>query len=211
LAFARAASDGDRLLDSYEHERRRVARRVLILTHLAFWAEADSGPLAALLRDVLAPLGAPAVPSIIRRRRLVAEVVRCVSQLRFGYPHSPISEEDLRRRQVPSAGRWLRDGTVTADGRRVQLHALLAQPGVHVLLEREALLVDRPTLGPYVHIHRLESTAGTGVTVVRPDGYVGFRGNTVNLERLHAWLRRIGAVPAAAGVLAAQASAAVGG
>jgi 2-polyprenyl-6-methoxyphenol hydroxylase-like FAD-dependent oxidoreductase len=43
LALAGAATDRAALLDSYERERRPVARRVLALTHLAFWAEAGTG------------------------------------------------------------------------------------------------------------------------------------------------------------------------
>jgi 2-polyprenyl-6-methoxyphenol hydroxylase-like FAD-dependent oxidoreductase len=47
LAFA--AGDGP-LLDSYDRERRPVARRVLALTHLAFWAEAATGTVPSALR-----------------------------------------------------------------------------------------------------------------------------------------------------------------
>ena len=66
LAFASTAIDRASLLGSYERERREVALRVLALTHVAFWAEAGSGRLPALLRGVLAPLGAPAIrPSCV--------------------------------------------------------------------------------------------------------------------------------------------------
>jgi hypothetical protein len=81
---------------------------------------------------------------------------------------------------------------VTADHRRVRLHALLARPGVHVLLNRDALEV-RDVLGPYVDVHRLESETGAGVVAVRPDGYIGFRARTFDVEQLHTWLARIGA------------------
>lgn len=198
LAFAHTATARAGLLDSYERERRRVARRVLALTHLAFWAEAGSGQLPALLR-VLAPLGAPAIPAVMLRKHLVAEVVRCVSQLRVSYPHSPISEEGPpRRRSRPGAGQWLPDATVTADGQEVGLHALLARPGVHVLLDRDAPRFDQLVLGPYVDVHRLESAPGKGVVAVRPDGYVGLCSDTLELGRLHTWLARIGALSAVA-------------
>ncbi len=53
LAFAAAApSSNALLLDSYESERRPVARGVLGLTHLAFWAEAGTGQVPALLRGL---------------------------------------------------------------------------------------------------------------------------------------------------------------
>jgi hypothetical protein len=164
-----------------------VARHVLALTHLALWAEAGSGPLLALLRGVLSPLSAPAIPAVMGRKRVVAEVVRCVSQLRVGYARSPISAG------APSSGRWLPEATVTADHERVTLHALLAWPGVHVLLDRDAPDVCGAAPGPYVDVHRLDSATGRGVVAVRPDGYVGFCADTFDVEHLHAWLERIGA------------------
>jgi 2-polyprenyl-6-methoxyphenol hydroxylase-like FAD-dependent oxidoreductase len=57
-AFAPAATDPAALLDSYDMERRLVARPMLALTHLAFWAEASTSPLASLRRRVVAPLEA---------------------------------------------------------------------------------------------------------------------------------------------------------
>ena len=62
LAFAAAQPDGATLLDSYDRERRPVAREVLALTHLAFWAEASTGRVPSLLRARLAPLAAPSCP-----------------------------------------------------------------------------------------------------------------------------------------------------
>ena len=50
LAFASVRQPTAPLLDSYDRERRPVARQVLALTHLAFWAEACTGP-----RPVAAP------------------------------------------------------------------------------------------------------------------------------------------------------------
>jgi hypothetical protein len=58
-----------------------VARRVLALTHLIFWAEASTDPFARLLRGALAPLAAPALPLILDGRQLVAEGVRVLAQL----------------------------------------------------------------------------------------------------------------------------------
>jgi 2-polyprenyl-6-methoxyphenol hydroxylase-like FAD-dependent oxidoreductase len=51
-------SDGGHgaLVASYEHERRPVARRVLAMTHLVFFAEASTHPAASFLRSRLAPL-----------------------------------------------------------------------------------------------------------------------------------------------------------
>jgi 2-polyprenyl-6-methoxyphenol hydroxylase-like FAD-dependent oxidoreductase len=196
LAFAAAAADRHALLTSYDAERRPVVRRALALTHLAFWAEASPGPVPSLLRGVLAPIAAPAVPYLLGRRRVVAEVERVVSQLRVGYPYSPLSAEGRPRLRVgPRPGQRLPDAPVTCDGHRVRLHTLLAQPGIHVLLHRDAARLDQAALGHYVHVHRLTSTPGEGLLAVRPDGYVGFRSGMADVAQLRAWLARIGAWP----------------
>jgi 2-polyprenyl-6-methoxyphenol hydroxylase-like FAD-dependent oxidoreductase len=202
LAFApcvSTAADRAALLSSYEVERRTVAQHTLALTHLAFWAEASTGPLPALLRGVVATLGAPLVPAILHQHRLVAEVVRWLSGLRIAYPDSPLSMEGRpppRERREPWAwprlGQRLPDATVTTGGQRIRLHALLARPGFHVLLHRDADDIECLTFGPLVMVHRLTSVPSTGLVAVRPDGYVGFRCGVVDVGQLKAWLARIG-------------------
>lgn len=194
LAFTVSATDHAALLDSYDFERRLVARQTLALTHLAFWAEASTDPLPSLLRGVLAPLGAPAVPLILSQRRLIAEAIRWISQLRLAYPGSPLSVEGSPGlRGWPRVGHRLPDATVTVNGRRVRLHSLLAQPGVHVFLHRDADHLERLTFGAHVKVHRLTSVPGTGLVAVRPDGYVGFRCGIADERQLRGWLARIGA------------------
>jgi hypothetical protein len=39
-----------------------------------------------------------------------------------------------------------------------------------------------------VHIHRLTSAPGRGLTAVRPDGHVGFRCQIADANQLTAWL-----------------------
>ena len=63
LAFA-AARPGGPLLDSYDRERRPVARQVMAMTNLAFWAEAGIGPVPSAFRAQLAPLAAPLLPAL---------------------------------------------------------------------------------------------------------------------------------------------------
>ena len=194
LAFAAARPGHGPLLDSYDRERRPVARRVLAMTHLAFWAEASTGTIPSALRGRLAPLAAPLVPVLAGRSRLVAEGIRLVSQLRVSYRDSPLSVEGIPRRAAgPRAGDRLPDQVVSCGGRRIRLHELLARPGVHILLDRDAdELGVRP--GP-VHVHRLASAPGHGLTAVRPDGYIGFRSQAAGAGQLAAWLALIGAGP----------------
>ena len=192
LAFATALPGSGPLLDSYDLERRPVARQVLAMTHLAFWAEASTGPVASALRGRLAPLAAPVVLALIGRRRLVAEGIRLLSQLRVSHRDSPLSVEGTpRRRGGPRAGERLPDQLVTSAGRSIRLHDLLARPGVHILLDRDADRLDALPPGRFVDIHRLDSVPGRGLIAVRPDGYVGFRCQATEAGQLAAWLRRM--------------------
>jgi 2-polyprenyl-6-methoxyphenol hydroxylase-like FAD-dependent oxidoreductase len=189
LAFAAARPGDGRLLDSYDRERRPVARQVLAMTDLAFWAEAAQGSVPSALRGRLAPLAAPLVPAVTGRRRLVAGAFWVLSQFGVSYRHSLLSVEGTpRRRGGPRAGDRLPDQLVTSAGRTVRLHDLLARPGVHLLLDRDADPPGALPLGRFVSIHRLTSSPGRGVIAVRPDGYVGFRGQTVETNQLAAWL-----------------------
>ena len=194
LALASTATERDALLDSYERERRPVGRRALVITHLAFWVEASAALLPSWLRGVVAPLGAPLVPHLTGHRRLVGETLQCVSQLRAPYHHTPVSREDRPRLEGgPSSGQRLPDATVMTNGDRLRLHALIARPGVHVLLHRDADPLDRQDFGRHVTFHRLTSSPGPGVVVVRPDGYVGYRCGVADAGQLRSWLSTIGA------------------
>ena len=181
------------LLSSYDRERRPVARQVLGMTHLAFWGEASTGRLAVLLRSKVAPLAAPVVPALMRRQSLIARGVRVLSQMQVEYRASPLSVEGKpRSRSGPRAGDRLPDMAVKSAGRSIGLHELLARPGMHVLLDRDADRLDTLRLGPLVHMHRLTSRPGHGMIIVRPDGYIGFRCEAAEEGQLAAWLSLAG-------------------
>lgn len=192
LAFAVGRDRAD-LLGSYEQERRPVARQVLALTHLVFFAEASTNPLPAFLRGTIVPLAAPALPLLLNRPRLMAEVVRVLSQRWVRYRHSPLSVDvEPVARGWPHPGNRLPDQDVTFDGQTLRLHDLTARPGVHVLLDRDAHEIDVRLLGPHVSVHRL-SSPGHGLVAVRPDGHVGLRSGEAEPAGLGAWLDLVGA------------------
>ena len=192
LAFAAGQSGDGRLLDSYDRERRAVARQVLAMTHVVFWAEAFLGPVPSALRGRLVPVAAPLVPAVLGRRHLVAGAVRLLSQLGVNYRHSPLSVEGTPRRpRGPRAGDRLPDQLVSSAGRTIRLHELLARPGVHILLDRDADPLGTLRPNRFVTIHRLTSSPGRGLVAVRPDGYIGFRGQTTDTGQLATWLARI--------------------
>ena len=189
LAFGAPWPGSAALLDSYDVERRPVAVQVLGMTHLVFWGEAGTGPVPALLRGTFAPCAAPAIPALMRRRRVVAAGIRVLSQLRVSYRGSPLSVEAApHARGGPRAGDRLPDSTVTCAGRSIRLHELLARPGVHVLLDRDADVPGIPRPGPLVHVHRITSNPGRGLITVRPDGHIGLRCQSADASQLGAWL-----------------------
>ena len=192
LAFARRSCDPDGLLDTYERERRPVAQQTLALTHLLFWAESSTDPVAALLRGTLAPLAAPMVPALLRNRTLTRAALRLLSGVGIGYRGSPLSVDAVAGSAGGfRAGDRLPDRTVVGEGASRPLHELLARPGVHVLLPAG---VESPLApGPLVHEHRLTGWPGRGLVAVRPDGHVGFRGGPGDRDGLARWCAFAGA------------------
>jgi 2-polyprenyl-6-methoxyphenol hydroxylase-like FAD-dependent oxidoreductase len=201
LAFAAHVPPGhdELLLQSYEAERRPVARAVLALSRTVFWGEAGTDPVATFVRGVVAPMAAPLVPFVQGRRRLVAEGAAVLSQLRWHYRRSPLSCAATHRwRSGTWAGDRLPDQVVDVDRRRaVRLHELTSCPGVHVLLARDT---PDPWLRTteLVHVHRVTSWPGAGVLVVRPDGHVGLRSERCIPEQVTRWLQ-LACVPVVSG------------
>jgi 2-polyprenyl-6-methoxyphenol hydroxylase-like FAD-dependent oxidoreductase len=193
LAFANDDDEHRALLDSYEQERRPVARQVLALTHLVFFAEASTNPVAGFLRGTLVPRVAPAVPLLLRQRLLLAEVVRLLSQGWVRYRSSPLSVDGAGGGAGPHPGDRLPDSDVVSGGHRLRLHELTAGPGVHVLLQRDARITEDLAGRRHVRVHRVDSWLGGGLLAVRPDGHVGLRTGEATDGQLAAWLDLVAA------------------
>jgi hypothetical protein len=108
------------------------------------------------------------------------------------YRRSPLSTELWPRSLQLRAGNRLPNYLVDCNGRRVRLHDLTATPGVHILLARDAEALDSAAPSSWLHVHRLDSWPGTGVAIVRPDGYLGLSAASGDSSEVAAWLARVG-------------------
>ena len=195
LAFASRveAATAEDVLASYEQERRPVARRILRLTRMLFWAEAGTGPLPRLLRGGLMPLAAMAAPWVLNHG-LGKAAVYVLGQFWVRYRRSPLSADLQPRVHKLRAADRLPDYELDHNGPRVRLHDLTVRAGLHVLLARDAdaKALDSTSASPWLHVQRLGSWPGTGVAIVRPDGYLGFLATSVVANQIEAWLARVG-------------------
>ncbi len=214
LALVISGAGQPELLDTYDDERRPIGRRVVRFTDRAFRVATSAHPAIGFARTRVAPrlLGAAG-----RSRRGRGRLVRTVSQLAIDYRHSVLSQHDGPWRQRPRAGDRLPDASVLDDGNPTTLHRALSRPRFHVLLvgptdtwppsitrsfERSAVDVHRLSHQPAAGVlHDLDGTAhprlgirtgDSGVLVVRPDGYLGYRSPGPDLSGvdryLHRWL-----------------------
>lgn len=195
LAFAARTRAGEALLASYGAERRPVARQIIALTRLVLFAEASHAPVARLLRGAALPAAAPLLPGLLRQPWFMQSVFRLLSQRWVNYRHSALSLLDGRIQSGPLPGDRLPDRDVTSGGRTQRLHALIAQPGIHLLLDRDTPTPSLEPLGPWVAVHRLDDVEGRGVVAVRPDGHLGYRSTEMGLPRLKLWLDLVAALP----------------
>ncbi|MEO3892226.1 FAD-dependent monooxygenase [Nonomuraea sp. B5E05] len=175
------------LLDSYEAERMAVARELLRTTDRLFAGMVSANPLIRAARATLFPF----LTSVAGRNpRIGKRAAQLTSMLRIAYPDSPIvagSAERLR----PRPGERLPDLKLPDGG---WLHERLTGPGHHLLLCRS---YDDNEIGQLLRTYdglitlsRVpDGTLGGGAVLVRPDGYVAFRGGD-DLAPLKAYLAR---------------------
>jgi 2-polyprenyl-6-methoxyphenol hydroxylase-like FAD-dependent oxidoreductase len=106
LAAVLAGKADERLLETYEHERRNFARKLVTTTDRAFTFATAEGPLADVLRLKVAPLVMKAVTHF---EPALEFVFRTVGQIAVSYHDSPLSSGHAGKvkggDRVPWAGR----------------------------------------------------------------------------------------------------------
>jgi 2-polyprenyl-6-methoxyphenol hydroxylase-like FAD-dependent oxidoreductase len=174
------------LLDTYEAERRPIAKDVLKSTSGVTELVVGQGRLSRFVRDRIA------LPLLNRDwlQRLIAERA---SQLQVSYRHGPLGARRWHRLPGLRAGDRVPDRTCTrADGTRVRLCEALG-PGWALIGPEPLENVARERLGDVVALR------GDGeALLVRPDGHLAWRG--ADVAGLRTWLD--GALGKRAGVLA---------
>jgi 4,5-epoxidase len=172
-----------RLLDTYEGERRPLARNVLRATSAAVDIMLPHTPWKRLLRDKLV-LPVVRLPAVQRRLWLAA------SQLGISYRGRPLAATSHRWMPGLRPGDRMPDlACRRLDGDRTTLHAAIRGRWV-VLAARHAqaaaaqlgaeLVVALTPAKPYTH----------DVVLIRPDGHIGWRGRPAP-DKLTAWLNQV--------------------
>jgi 2-polyprenyl-6-methoxyphenol hydroxylase-like FAD-dependent oxidoreductase len=180
----------DRLLDSYDGERRRVGEHLLRTTDRLFQIGATRNPVFLFLRNMLVPW---LLPWVIKDRNRCAKWVRFMSQLGIRYRNSSIVDSASSYHGPLRGGDRAPDGPLQGiDGTTTTLHVLCRGPTHHLILfsGRGTTAVDETALqgaaasfleanSGWVRIHNVLATTDTAASRGKPD-YVDEEG------RLHA-------------------------
>jgi 2-polyprenyl-6-methoxyphenol hydroxylase-like FAD-dependent oxidoreductase len=184
LALVVSGRANERLLDTYEAERRPIAKGVLDTTSGATEIAVGQGRAARMLRDRL-------VVPLMNQGWLQNLITERASQLRVSYRNGPLGAG--RRRFLPGLrpGDRVAARTCTREGAAVRLYDELG-PGWALLGPDLLADVARERLGDVAALR-----GGRDALLVRPDGHLAWRGT--DAAGLRAWLDT--ALGAPAGVL----------
>jgi 3-(3-hydroxy-phenyl)propionate hydroxylase len=170
LALVVASIAPDRLLDSYEAERRRVAQSELAYTdtaHRALFARDAAWPPSALKHEA-AFVGSTDTAA---RRRLLAH-----AELDVSYRRSPIiASHGSMAHGSAAAGDWLAQPSLSPDRHHLLAPRTVAVEGV----------MRRARLPIAVH-----PSDDDTLRLVRPDGYIGFSSRPADVAALADYLDR---------------------
>ena len=170
LDLAVRGHGGERLLDSYNAERRPVIRSVIDMTYRMTRAMATPSKLAQAVRDT-------AIPLLSRVAPFQHAMVQRLSQLGIEYSESPIIE---------GAGkRYLDDSLRGGAGVGGRFLLLVGKDAGASMLEAEV------QLGAMSHLVELRSSSEDGIKLIRPDGYIAYEARGRTLDRAVASVRSL--------------------
>ncbi|MEQ4720221.1 FAD-dependent monooxygenase [Nonomuraea sp. B19D2] len=189
LALVACGRAGQRLLDTYEGERRPLARNVLRATSTAVDIMLPHTPWKRLVRDKLV-LPAVRLPALQRRLWLAA------SQLGISYRGGPLALASHRWMPGLHPGDRMPDlACRRLDGAQTMLHAAIC--GRWMVLAAEADIAAHHAqaaaaqLGTDMVTALIPAEPGShDVILIRPDGHIGWRGRPAP-DKLAAWLNQV--------------------
>jgi hypothetical protein len=194
LALVARGRGREALLESYEAERRPVAAATILATDRFVWLATLANPLAQTVRNKLIPFLGGFEP-------LRHKVVRTMAELEVGYPGSPIVGEDrpphLAFSEGPAPGARAPGRTTDREPRHRLLLFTRSRAGSDLgdlmakVLERCGDEVAITLVFPHNPEHARYAPHGPAAYLVRPDGYVGYRGEPPDAGKLLAYLDRI--------------------
>jgi hypothetical protein len=187
----------DRLLDTFERERRAFARRLVATTDRAFTFVTQSGPFARWVRTGLVPFVMPLVMRSARARRWV---FRTISQIEIDYRESPVSAGAAGAVRGGDRLPWVR---FVRGGDNFEPLASMAWQ-VHVYGRASPKLADACARRKIaLHVFEWEDAmqragvARDAAYLVRPDGYVAFADRRATGDALEWFLDARDLLPAA--------------
>jgi 2-polyprenyl-6-methoxyphenol hydroxylase-like FAD-dependent oxidoreductase len=173
------------LLDSYDAERRAVGEFVVRRTSRALSAALSGNTLLAGARDAML-----ALISVLPMLRAGAQ--NFISEIGIEYRDSPAVTDCLGDGELRAGDRMPDLELPLADGPRTRMSTLL-QDGVPVVLLAESDGCHMTAPEGRARIERVATAvADATVTVVRPDGYIGFRGDSQHSAELATYARLVG-------------------
>jgi 2-polyprenyl-6-methoxyphenol hydroxylase-like FAD-dependent oxidoreductase len=187
------------LIDSYAAERMPVAQALLRSTDEGFKFVVSDSPFAGLMRtEVVARLAGFAM----KFRSVQLRAFRVVSQTGIQYRRSPLSDGTLPD-DAPQAGDrfpWLKL-VMRSGGGAEDLFATLDDTHFHLFAFGQPRPVDVPDFGGLIAMHAVPDDATNDAALahakipqpsfylVRPDGYVGLCGATLDTESIESYFR----------------------
>ncbi len=206
LALVESKRAHPALLDTYDAERKPVSDALLKTTSAALRVATTANWLLQHLRDDL--LSRIASLSAVQDR-----LKGGVSEIGIHYRHSRIVRDAGGDTLLRAGDRAPDCEVVDETGTRMRLFDMLrepvhtviaAMPGTHVDLPRLAKLLARyrdlvqgsVLIDGDAEFYRQYAAVDGALYVVRPDGYVGFRGGCSNLDTLEEWIGSLFVEPA---------------
>ena len=208
LAAAVKGEANDALLDSYETERYPVAQYILKMSDRNFDIEATTNPFMKRFRLLIAPVASKLLRTLPAGRNFMFDYL---SQIAIGYPESPAVQtaDDV---QEVRAGERAPYGFLEENGERVSVfehfrgvgHQLLFFEGKEAkanFTERcseieevtSSLRVNPQTIripAQNTELHKTYGVDAPTVFLIRPDGYIGYRGALEEVNTFAHYVRR---------------------